>query len=443
MRDGRPDAAIDAVSLNGVKFWDQSTPSVSSALGPLWSAVKAIESHYTRRLPNQKLSAAPVTKDVIPNDPGELQATAAAATRPSRRIEYLDGVRALAALWVVVSHIWITQFGLTVHSGLIGKLTNWTLYSHLAVDVFIVLSGFCLILPRLAKAEQQFDAVNFYYRRARRILPPYYCALALGILVSVFSRHALTGGWSLNIANVAANLFLIQDALISRDTFNGPLWSVAVEWRIYFLFPLIVGLLFRFGRWSVLVFTGLVGYLITAAIMRWEPTMLLSCPWYLLLFGFGLCAGEAAYGPKALEDTRLPVLIAAASLLSLALCLGLFPLTQGDLSTFGLHMPITDLFAGVLTAACLTMLGRSREHNTVVRWLSWKPLAGLGVMSYSLYLVHMPILIALNTLFLRYPIGMLSSPLFRVALLLMPGIPVILGLAYCFFLVVERPLLRR
>jgi peptidoglycan/LPS O-acetylase OafA/YrhL len=343
----------------------------------------------------------------------------------------------------MVSHIWITQFGLQVHSGLTGLLTNWTLYSHLAVDVFIVLSGFCLILPRLSKVGQPLDVVNFYYRRARRILPPYYCALAFGILVSVLSRHALMGDWRLNLPSVAANLFLVQDALISRDTFNGPLWSVAVEWRIYFLFPIIVGLLFRFGKWSVIAFAGLLGYLITAAIMRWEPTMLLSCPWFLLLFAFGVCAGEAAYGCKAPGATRLVALVAAASLFCAALSLYRFPLTQGDLSTFGLHMPLIDLFAGLLAAAVLTLLGKSSEHNIIVKCLSWRPLGALGVMSYSLYLVHMPILIALNTLFLRYPIGMLSLPLFRVALLVMPGIPVILGLAYCFFLVVERPLLRR
>jgi len=382
------------------------------------------------------VSAPPSSNDIV-------NAAPPSAAGASARIEYLDGVRALAALWVMLSHIWITQYGLIVHDGAIGALTNWTLYSHLAVDVFIVLSGFCLILPRLRRMSEPMDVWNFYYRRAHRILPPYYCALVLGILVTVCSRHVLQGDWHISMASVLSNVFLVQDALISRDIFNGPLWSVAVEWRIYFLFPLIVLALFRWGRWLVLAAAAILGYGLTAAVMHWAPTMLLSCPWYLLLFVMGVCAGSSAYGRDARDPRLTPQVVACISLLLLSLCLWLYRLEPNDFVTFGLHMPLIDFFAGLLAAAILVVLSRMPERHIWVRFLSWRPLSRVGVMSYSLYLVHMPILIALNTLFLRYPIRMLSTPLDRVAALLIFGIPIILSLSYCFFWIVERPLLNR
>jgi len=374
---------------------------------------------------------------------GSAEAKPAPAAEPARRIDYLDGIRAVAAIWVVLSHIWITQYGLNAHTGLFGVLTNWTLYSHLAVDVFIVLSGFCLILPRLRKPSAPFDVINFYYRRAHRILPPYYCALALGIVVSVSCRHLLGGGWHLSAPDVLANVFLVQDALISRDTLNGPLWSVAVEWRIYFLFPLIVLALFRYGRWSVVIATALLGYGITTAIFRWAPTMLLSCPWYIMLFGFGVCAGSTAFGKHAKRALYFPAATAFLSLLALGYCLWKYQLRPDDVVTFGLHMPLIDSFAGLLAASLLVVLGRKPETHFSVRLLSWRPLAWIGVISYSLYLVHMPTLIALNSLFLRYPIRMLSSPLDRVVVLLILGIPITLSASYGFFWIVERPLLNR
>ena len=214
---------------------------------------------------------------------------------------YLDGFRALAALWVVLSHLWIGEFGISAHPGLLGVLTNWTLYSHLAVDIFIVLSGFCLILPiTQADGFLKGGALAFFGRRARRILPPYYAALALSIVVFVLVQVIASKPPHIPMLALAANIFLLQDVFLPLNVFNGPFWSIAVEWRIYFFFPLIVLAARRWGWVCVLLGASLLSMGLTAALFRWHPEMILTCPWYLLLFTVsraGTCWPSAAPGP--------------------------------------------------------------------------------------------------------------------------------------------------
>ena len=154
--------------------------------------------------------------------------------------DYLDGLRALAALWVILSHIWIIPCGMAARESLVGRLTNWTLYSHFAVDIFIVLSGFCLILPVARDGKLKGGAIPFFLRRARRILPPFYAALVLSVGVALVIEAL--GRQPVQVSGLAllANVFLVQDLFQPLNIFNGPFWSIAVEWRIYFLFPLIV-----------------------------------------------------------------------------------------------------------------------------------------------------------------------------------------------------------
>lgn len=362
---------------------------------------------------------------------------------PVRRIEYLDGLRALAALWVVLSHLWISQYGLTVHGGLFGLLTNGILYSHLAVDLFIVLSGFCLILPQLRPNSGPLGVVNFYLRRARRILPPFYCALALGILVYVATEYWNSGSVHLNDGDLFANGFMVQDALINRDIYNGPIWSVAVEWRIYFLFPAAVLLLRRYGRWSVVAAAGIAGYGLTALLMRYCPGMLLSCPWYLFLFSLGVCAGSVAYGPDTDRHPQIWPVLVVLSMALLAICLWDYRLTPNDLSTFGLHMPLIDGMAGLFTASALIVISCKERESKVARFLTWPPLTRLGVVSYSLYLTHMPVLNIMNAVLQHVPAFLPFSPMARVALLCVVGLPIILSLSTLFFCAIERPLLSR
>jgi peptidoglycan/LPS O-acetylase OafA/YrhL len=359
----------------------------------------------------------------------------------TRHRDYLDGIRALAALWVVLSHLWIGEFGLNVHRGLIGALTNWALYSHLAVDVFIVLSGFCLILP-VAQAEGVLKggALAFFHRRARRILPPYYAALILSLVLFLLLPAINHKPLHFSLLALAANLFLLQDVFLPLNIFNGPFWSIAVEWRIYFIFPLLVLAARRWGWSPVLVGAALLSAISTAALFRWHPEMILACPWYLFLFTVGTWAGYHSER-EASETTTLPrgwITLACTSTLALSCLLWLHPVTERGGADFGLHMPWVDAATGLLTASCLFLMGR---HRTPMPLISWRPLVMLGTFAYSLYLTHMPLL-NLSRSLLHSWLPSETLPLVRLELTALT-LPLIIGLAYLFFLTCERPFIRR
>lgn len=354
---------------------------------------------------------------------------------------YLDGIRALAALWVVFSHLWIGEFGISAHPGLLGTLTNWTLYSHLAVDVFIVLSGFCLILP-VAQADGflRGGALAFFKRRARRILPPYYAALALSIVVFVVVHVIANKPPQVPMLALAANVLLLQDVFLPTNVFNGPFWSIAVEWRIYFLFPLLVVAVRRLGWMPVLFGASVVSTGLTVALFRWHPEMILACPWYLFLFTIGAWAGFHSERGAA-ETAALPrcwIALACVSAVALSWLLWLHPVTERGGADFGLHMPLIDTAAGLLTASCLLWIGHCRRP---VPLISWRPLVQLGAFAYSLYLTHMPLLTLVRHILALWIPAKMPAPE-RLGLTA-AALPLVISLAYVFFLACERPFLRR
>jgi peptidoglycan/LPS O-acetylase OafA/YrhL len=364
------------------------------------------------------------------------------------RLAYIEGLRALAALWVLLSHMWISQFRQGAHAGLLGFASDWLLYSHLAVDVFIVLSGYCLYLPvqrdgGLLRAGPK----GFWRRRARRILPPMYFALAFAVVITLVLQRLDGVPLQIDIRALGVNLLLLQDAILPDNRFDGPLWSVAVEWRLSLVFPLLVWGLRRLGRPVMLLAAATVGYVLTGLVIAKAPGLLLSCPWYLLLFMMGLCAASLAPDPLRLPTEERPserrwwLFGVAVSVASLAMLLRAFPVTVQGGNDFGRHMPSIDAAAGLL--ATLVLIGLRRAFDNPNAWaprcLSWPPLDRLGRFSYSLYLTHEPLIRLLVRLMRLCPVLAAESPLLRFGVLVGLGTPILIGLAYLFFLLCERP----
>ena len=138
---------------------------------------------------------------------------------------FLYGLRAVAALFVLVSHIWYQiwpaaaePFGYRERpTGLILHLTSWLYYGHFAVVVFIVLSGFCLMLPVVeGNGNLPGGTIEFIKKRSKRILPPYYCALLLSLFLIYFFIGTKTGSqWDISIPvttiGVISSLLMVQD----------------------------------------------------------------------------------------------------------------------------------------------------------------------------------------------------------------------------------------
>lgn len=374
----------------------------------------------------------------------ELQSSSPTSCQVRLHFGFLDGIRGLAALYVMFSHLFIFQFSISAWSGCAGLLVNWLLYGHLAVDVFIVLSGFCLVIPAVRSGQLPGSAVAFFKKRARRILPPFYAALIFCAAALLALPHVKHASHAFTLPALAINALLLQDAFPNYDySFNPPFWSVAVEWKIYFLFP---PLLFVWKRYS---YTGLLGsaaalaVAVTAALHEWRPAMPLghTCPWYVFLFILGMAAGLLAFSEKGRSHAPKSLWGVLCFLPLLMLLLKLYPITRlGEDAVFVPHLPLIDTAAGALTASLLALLASA--SGPVSAWgrsvLSLKP---LGTFGYSLYLVHFPLISCLDLAAHHLP-GLHTSSA-RQAFLFVAGPPLVIAGAYLFHLVCERPFMTK
>jgi len=350
-------------------------------------------------------------------------------------LAYLDGLRAVAALFVVVHHI--MQLAETAHplQGLWHVIFRPFLYGHFAVSVFIVLSGFCLMLPVVRGGWHiNGGAKTFLAKRARRILPPYYAAMVVALVASALPSLTDEILWRpLTPMGFVSHLFLVHN--LSPVTFaqiNPVFWSVAVEFQIYLLFPILVLLWRRIGGLATTLGALIVGY-VGLFILRDSPLDGIT-PHYIGLFALGMTAAAIALSPEppwARLREAVPWSLAALAVAALSIALSLrgkvLPLRTLDL-------PIGVCAAGVLVAA-------SRPNSRLLRAaLSWKPLAFVGGFAYSLYLVHLPILWILARSSFAPATTMASND--RLVRLLVVGLPLAVLGSYGFYLVCERPFLR-
>lgn len=369
-------------------------------------------------------------------------APVAVDSSPRLHLDFLDGMRALAALFVVASHIYLLIFGPQARAHWPLTLANALLYGHLAVSVFIVISGFCLTLPVLRTQQLARGTADFYGRRARRILPPYFAALALTVILTLSGLNA-GADKPLLWKDALTNALLLQDFVPDANTINLPLWSVAVECHIYLLFPLLLWVWRRWGLVALLVGGTLAGAAATAAWpLVWHGQIWsFSCPWFVALFAFGMAAAALAQSENNWR-ARAPFIALVAALIT-GVLLGRHPIQGVADEPFVAALPWIDSALGAFVAALLLMLAAPQPR--LVRFkgtLQWRPLVWLGTFAYSLYLVHYPLMHLVFEMLQLVPRIEQSRALQAIAMLVV-GLPVLIGLAYVFFLLCERPFLSR
>lgn len=365
--------------------------------------------------------------------------TSAPPKAATNHLSYIDGLRALAASYVVLHH---AKYQLTLTDPLLVRAWYPFAFGHYAVSVFIVISGFCLMLPVIrADGQLRGGAIGFYMRRVRRILPPYYLAIAASLTLIFFLIGKKTGThWDVSIPvtarDVVAHLLFVQD--LWADTFpkiNHAFWSISVEWRIYFLFPLFVALRRRIGG-AAAAACALIG---SCALFLWLEhsayrDYLASCPHYVGLFAIGLYAAEIAYGKGRKEEwlrSRLPWIALAPGSTALLLAAMLKLATQETHDT----KLLADLVVGVWSL-CILVAGGMKDFGWLHGLLAWRPLVFLGGFAYSIYLIHAPIL-QLFTQYVSQPMR-LSGVAESLAHAFIAS-PLAIAASYGFYLLCERP----
>ena len=354
---------------------------------------------------------------------------------PRVRFEYLDGMRALAAWYVVLHHVWLESYE-SFPDNVGPWYLGWLRWGHLAVSVFIVLSGFSLVLAPSRHGDRTVGGnADFIRRRAWRILPPYWAAL----LVSALAVILYTGdhsGLFITPKTFLVYGLLLQDG-IGAPTPNGAFWSIAVEWHIYFLFPL---LLWSVRRWSsevmlVLTTIGVVGVYLLGTNVAVFSKLLHFTPQFLALFAMGMFAGRALNGATPSDRHRRAVRgLGVVSLLAALVLVALAPPVALTNQFFWL-----DLFVGAVAALWCYALAIGVAPSAA-RAMGSRLMVLLGAFSFSVYLIHYPVLSTVKYA-VAQPLGDTPTGTFVVLMLL--GVPLIALASYGFYRLVERPTVER
>ncbi len=296
-----------------------------------------------------------------------------------QRIDNLTGVRALAALWVVLFHLNVAAT--PVH----GRLGNVVAHGLFGVDLFFVLSGFVLSMvytPRLPQRFQWTAYRAFLVRRFAKIYPLHLLTLLamIGLVLVAARLHiAATSGAENTLWTAICSALMLHSLGVSDLGWNVPSWSVSAEWFAYSLLFMPMVLLLR-GIRTVYVAGIAVALLVTLGL----STPLLGDPWTKLdsrgalrILPEFLC-GYLLYRLVGLRPVRHGDFVSAAG---------------GGLLLLACYLPGGSLW--LLVPAVMVLLAGLHAGGAVTnRLFGNRMLIDLGDASYSIYLLQTFVLIA-------------------------------------------------
>lgn len=364
-------------------------------------------------------------------------------------LKFLDGLRGLAALYVVVGHArWLLWEGFTGFQSHVTQYAWWDKilayalvafrYGHEAVLFFFVLSGFVIHLKYAHQWQKgaliPFDWLNYLKRRAKRIYPPFLLSLGLaGILVMLgkqagFSIYEAATPYPLINQNIQpvtdfqtllGNLAFVMGTYVPVFGANGPLWSLKYEWWFYMVYPLLVVL----NRRNIYPATVLVVFLFGVSFFSayWPMKLIQEVASLLLSWWLGVLLAEIFVGRIRLSWAYLLCLIPA-------LGLGLLGLGQ--------HTVLNDTFCALgftgLLAFCFWLQSKG------ITLFIFEKFKWLGDCSYTLYIIHFPVMVLISG-FLIQRNGVLPAHFWFV----IGGTMLVVLLAWFLHFVVEKPFATR
>lgn len=292
----------------------------------------------------------------------------------------IDGLRAVAVLPVILFH------------------AGWNLFSggFAGVDVFFVISGYLITSIILSEIEKgTFSILEFYERRARRILPALFVMMAV---CSVFAWAWLLPQDMKGFAQSLVAVSVFSSNILfwrTSDYFDTaaelkPLlhtWSLAVEEQYYVVFPLLLLLTWRLGKTRMVAILIILS-IASLAAAQWGATAAPTANFYLLPSrGWELLAGALVAFYFADRD-KVPL---TRPLREAGGWLGLF-LIACAVFGFDSETPYPSFFTLVPVVGAVLIIVFAAADTKAGQLLSSKPLTGVGMISYSAYLWHQPML---------------------------------------------------
>ncbi|HEX4287133.1 MAG TPA: acyltransferase [Terracidiphilus sp.] len=342
--------------------------------------------------------------------------------RPGGQEPVIDGVRALAILWVLALHLvflHLTVFPARAGAVFNAPLTSWTANGLFGVDMFFVISGFLIgsILFREYRTEGTLLVGRFYVRRFLRLIPVYAAAMLLALLF----LKKLPPFWAPgNAVNAWANLLYVNNFLSTPNQFMPWCWSLAIEEQFYVLLPACILLMMGLRKRRIAVFLALMVFSVVLRYVVLRHASITfpfndapySAGWYRrfdieydkiwMRFG-GLLAGVTGaylncfFVPQLRSFFARGRLVTTLATGSLLIVLASAFIDTGSRSILRLPHVVRqfwlaashDIFSvAIMFLIFVGMYSRSGIGTMLQRVLSWKGFYPIAQLSYSAYLTH-------------------------------------------------------
>lgn len=299
----------------------------------------------------------------------------------------IDGLRAVAVLLVIFHHLF--PAGLT--GGFVG------------VDVFFVISGFLITTQIAAEMEAgQFSLRRFYQRRINRIVPALFtvitATLCAGLLLLSPIDLQLLARSAVSAMLGVSNIFFWKEygSYFAHNSVEAPLlhtWSLGIEEQYYAVWPLLLLAAFKYARRHVLLLVGLA-LLLCFAVSEIGIKFAASASYYLLPTRFfELLLGAAVALAVSRQKLQWIGRFGYTAHIGLVLIFAAAFKLNGSSAFPGVNALAPCLGTALLIATGAAM---NPNANSALRLLAAKPVVMLGLLSYSLYLWHWPIIAFLH-----------------------------------------------
>jgi peptidoglycan/LPS O-acetylase OafA/YrhL len=351
-----------------------------------------------------------------------------------RRDSYIESMRALGSIAVVVAHIGVVSFALPPAVPQLDTAADWGtrgVYGagNVALFLFFAISGFVIYMP-FAKRDfaggRGVDLRRYGINRALRILPIYYIVVAWVFIIDY--DWATFGLWA-RFLSFSQNF---NDFTVFQ--FVGVSWSLVVELHFYLLLPLLAWAVARVAKKSLAKGAAILGALMVACVVLRlitvsaptvpDPIWRASTPTNFQFILIGMITALFYLHLQSTRPSWMKGWVLKSDLWLLAAVPFFYPFAFVD---YGYDFICLAMSFLILGAAAFPYL----ERGPITRILWWRPLAVLGLASYSVYLLHVEVL--------QFFLGQGITSFLGLSLVVIPSSIVIALISYKL---IEEPFLR-
>ena len=349
----------------------------------------------------------------------------------------IDGLRGFACLIVLCHHCYFHagSYAYPVIEIANSKIAISSLlfYGYSGVELFFVLSGFCLTYSMIKNPEKEIDWVQYAINRVRRIYPPF-----IGVMILLLTLSLIIYSFKINpfmydnLLSMPSFKHLVLSFSFVSLSFNTSFWTLCVEWRWYLILPIVILIYKQFKILGLLASSVAISLFYAFVIHDSSYTqlqfILSPLPLYLPIFILGVWVAHLVVEKRNNYLIQYSIWGLLASFILLVLVHP--PAPSLDFS-YARILPFGIFYFFLLITAIY-----DRRIQSI---FSWKPMVVLGQFSYSLYLIHLPIIQGIHSI----TKSMNWSP--QIQFFFYQGfvMPLCILLGYVFYRFLEKPFLKK